>query len=337
MNNNTTRAGENPFSKPVPIPKSVFDPTKYGRPTSQPSRVSSGPRPVVSTSISPLSIHPDVSTSLPFSHPIENSAEDTPPAVSAVHIAHPTLPTSSPENSTKTTLPTAVSTVPATRSVPYLEANVNTSGLKFSAWPIAETRARAPSQKRTVILSGLPPSATLADLSAICAKTGAIERFEFKDNGKALVHFIDQQQADQFLARTTNGLEYKKNVVLVDPSNHVDVLPGRVREAVERGARRIIRIVGIEDVKQLKIALKELVPSTDLDLLQNKSEDQVLHEMAVSFGAFDVQLAAVRKNAAGYKEGRVVFGKIDTALRVYNAIRQLVATEGCNITYGDDP
>ncbi|KAF8534642.1 hypothetical protein BDD12DRAFT_809197 [Trichophaea hybrida] len=331
-----TQTCKNNFSKPVPIPQSVFDPTKYGRPTSQPSHVFSGPRPVVANSLTPppATTHTEVSAPHSLLHPVEVNPETTAPAASIVYATCPTLPTSPVENSTP---PAITSTVHTARPVPRLAENVNTSGLKFSAWPVAETRARAPSQKRTVILSGLPPSASLADLSGICAKTGVIERFEFKDNGKALVHFIDQQQADQFLARTANGLEYKKKVIFVDPSNHVDVLSGRIREAIERGARRIIRIVGIEDIKQLKMALKELEPSTDLGLLQNKSEDQVLHEMAVSFGAFDVQLAAVRKNAAGYKEGRMVFGKIDTAMRAYNAMRQLVVTEGCNITFGDDP
>jgi hypothetical protein len=224
-------------------------------------------------------------------------------------------------------------------AAPRIAANVNTSGMVFNAWPVAEHRGRAPSQKRSVLLQNVSTRATLADLSAICKNTGVIERFDTSplESGKVIVHFVDQETADRFLQRTGNGIMYKNTCVFVEPQDTVDVLSGRLREAIEKGARRIIRIVGIEDTEQLRKAYKELLGGS-VDHLKSLDETELLKRIVQdAIGAFHIESVAVKKNKAGFLEGRIVWGKTDIALKAFPVLRKLLSLEGCNIQYFDDP
>ncbi|CCX13072.1 hypothetical protein FPQ18DRAFT_385896 [Pyronema domesticum] len=294
----------------TPQSRGTFDPYKYGRPGATTTRVPPSPR----SAVFPVSPY-----KAPEARPVPRG---------------PITPERPTEQGARKPF---VLGGADNHLVPNISPNVNTSGLQFAAWPQAEGRSRAPGQKRSVIISGLPPQATLADLSAICAGTGIVERFDIREHGKALVHFFDQETADKFLARTDNGTEYKKTVLFVDQSIMVDIIPGRIREAIEKGARRIVRIVGIEDAAQLKQVLKRLDPTTDLAWLKEKTEDQLMQQIAKFFGIFDVQLAGVRTNSKGYKEGRIIYGKTETAMKAFAALSKVAVLEECNITYGDDP
>ncbi|KAA8893370.1 hypothetical protein FN846DRAFT_914109 [Sphaerosporella brunnea] len=226
---------------------------------------------------------------------------------------------------------------PVVATAPLIASNVNTKGMIFTAWPTAEVRGRAPSQKRSVLLRNLSPRARLSDLTAICKNTGVIERFEILGSGRAAVYFVDQTTADAFLARTANGVTYKNTCIFVEPHNQVDVLSGRLREAMEKGARRIIRIVGIVDAQQLKDAYKELVGGS-VEHLKGLDETAILRILANQISSpLHVESAMVKRNSGGFLEGRVVWGKTDIALKAFPVLRKSDILEGCNIQFGDDP
>jgi hypothetical protein len=243
-------------------------------------------------------------------------------------------------------LPATPTLLPATleAEIPALRIanNVNTSGLLFSAWPMAETRARAPSQRRTVLLTGLPPSYTFENLTYICRGAGVVERFHILDRNRAQVHFVNQSTADDFLRSTINGVPTPGGgCVFVDRSENIDVITGQVREAMENGARRSIRVVGLRGPQQVAAVSKELNYPVPLEVQRNGGEAMFKY-LAQRLGMDNakrgwMESALVKKNAAGYMEGRMVFGRTDIAIKVLIMLRRSAALEECNITYGDDP
>lgn len=232
--------------------------------------------------------------------------------------------------------------IPVAPRAPIIVDPAMEKTLFFQSWPGVEDRGRT-SKPRTVIISELPDDPTLAMVSRICKDTGLLETISLiPASKKALVWFVEADDAQRFYDKTGNGLvlSYErggvklKKTVFVEMRKNIDVLPSALRTKVdEAGHTRVIRIVGweVNDLRRI-LGIKDTIQEGPEILLQKLAEKYSFE------GKTDrVEGVTCHTNSLGHLEATLIFSGMKEAYFTLGQIKRIPALEACNITFGKDP